>query len=169
MSTTGCSLLSGGSGGGDAGSGAKPKVEMGADGHVKDAIATATAPYQGYKIQIDVVSLTRDEKVTRLVFVVKPTSSGSTDPLSEDAFGADDSLNGDVDDVTLDDTANLKEYNPLTAGSGDNTYCACSYTDDFPLDQPTTLYADYPLVPDSVEHVTVTVPKVGAIPNVAVS
>ena len=166
MSTTGCSLLSGGSGG-DPGSAGKPKIEMGADGHVKKAIATATTPYQGYKIQVDIVSLTRYDKVTRLVFVVKPVASAaSQDSLSGDTFGAKDDIHGDASGVSLIDTANLKEYDTLTAGS---ETCACSYADDYPLDQPTTLYADYPAIPDSVDTVHVLLPKVGPIPNVKVS
>lgn len=168
MSTTGCSLLSGGGpGGGDTGAAGKPSIQMGADGHVKGAIATATTPYEGYKIQVDIVSLTTYDKVTRLVFVVKPVSSGSQDPLDDSAFGSKDDINGDASSVSLIDTKNLKEYDTLSAGS----YCACSYvsSDGFPLDQPTTLYADYPAVPDSVDSVNVLLPKVGPIPNVKVS
>lgn len=168
MSTTGCSLLSGGSGGsGDPGSAGKPKIEIGADGHVKGAIATATTPYQGYKIQVDIVSLTRYDKVTRLVFVVKPVAgAASQDSLDGQAFGSKDDIHGDVSGVSLIDTKNLKEYDTLTVGS---ETCACSYADDYTLDQPTTLYADYPAVPDSVDELTVLLPKVGPIPNVAVS
>lgn len=167
MSTTGCSLLSGGGSGGDPASAGRPKIEMGADGHVKGAIATATTPYQGYKIQVDVVSLTTYDKVTRLIFVVKPVSSGSQDALDDGAFGSKDDINGDVSEVSLIDTKNLKEYDTLSAGQ----YCACSYisSDGYPLDQPTTVYADYPAIPDSVDTVNVLLPKVGPIPNVKVS
>jgi len=173
VSTTGCSLLSGG-GGADPGTSGRPKIEMGADGHVKGAIATATTPYQGYKVQVDVVSLTRYDKVTRLVFVVKPLSAGAdtTDDLDGTTFGGDSLSGGNLTGVELLDTKNLKDYVPLTAGSGDKTYCACSTIDSssgFPLDQPTTLYADYPAVPDSVDEVTVVLPKVGPIPHVKVS
>lgn len=173
MSTTGCSLLSGG--GSEPSSASRPNIQMGADGHVKGAIATATTPYQGYKIQVDVVSLTRYDKVTRLVFVVKPLSAGagSTDDLDGTTFGGDSLSGGNASAVELLDTKNLKDYLTLTAGSGDKTYCACTTLGDsssgFPLDQPTTMYADFPQVPDSVDALTVVLPKVGPIPNVKVS
>ena len=164
---SGCSLLSGGSSGADPSSAGKPKIEMGADGHVKGAIASATTPYQGYKIQVDVVSLTRYDKVMRLVFVVKPVASAaSQDALSGNAFGSRDDINGDVSSVSLIDTKNLKEYDPMTVGEDT---CACSYVGEYTLDQPTTLYADYPAAPESVDSLNVLLPKVGPIPNVKVS
>lgn len=167
MSTTGCSLLSGG-GGEDPASAGRPKIQVGADKHVKGAIATETAPYQGYKIQVDVVSLTRYDKILRLVLVITPISSGSTDPLPKDTFGETD-YTGDLAGVTLLDPKGLQEYDPLTRGTGDNAVCACSYPDDFPLDQPTTVYADYPAPPDSVQQLTVGIPKLAPIANVKVA
>jgi hypothetical protein len=168
LATSGCSLLSGGSGGADPASAGRPSIQIGPDKHVKGAIASTTVPYQGYKIQADIVSLTRYDKVTRLVFVVTPISSGSTDPLPKDTFGETD-YTGDVAEVSLIDTKGLQEYDPQTRGSGDDAVCACSYPDDFPLDQPTTLYADYPALPESVDHVTVLLSAAGPVPNVKVS
>lgn len=167
LTTSGCSLLSGGSGE-DPGSASKPKIQVGADKHVKGAIASETAPYQGYKIQVDVVSLTRYDKVMRLVLVITPISAGSTDALPKDTFGETD-YTGNLSSVVLLDTKGLQEYDPLTRGTGDNAICACSYPDDFSLDQPTTVYADYPAPPDSVTQMTVRVPKLAPIPNVKVS
>lgn len=172
LSTTGCSLLGGG--GGDDGNGGKsaeavPTVAVDGQGRVKGAIATVNRLYQGYKIQVDVLALTRYDKATRLEFAVTPRSSGATDPLDKDAF-ANGFGDKSVSAVRLIDTKNLKQYAPMDVGTGDDPNCACSHDlDDYALDKPTVLYADFPAVPDSVHKLTVLVPKVGPIAGVRVS
>lgn len=174
LSTTGCSLLSGGDSGDDGG-GSNVQVSMGPNGKVSGAVASVTRPYGAYNLQVDIVSLKRYDKALRLIFVVVPHSGGGTsDDLDQGTFGnsetPDYSSHYDVSDVKLVDTNGMKQYSPMTTGSGDGQRCACSHDlDDYSLGNPTTLYADYPMPPDSVTKLTVDVPHLGPIPNVKVT
>lgn len=173
LSTTGCSLLSGG-GSGDDGGGANVKVSMDPNGKVAGAVASVTRPYGAYNLQVDVVSLKRYDKALRLIFVVVPHSGGNTsDDLDEDTFGTTEANytdHYDVSGVTLVDTKDMRQYAPMTTGSGDGLRCACSHdVGNYSLGNPTTLYADYPLPPDPVTKLTVNVPHLGPIPDVKVT
>lgn len=173
LSTTGCSLLSGGGSGDDEG-GTNVKVSMGPNGKVSGAVASVTRPYGAYNLQVDVVSLKRYDKALRLIFVVVPHSGGNTsDDLDEGTFGETDANytpHYDVSGVSLVDTKDMKQYSPMTTGSGEGLRCACSHDmDDYSVGNPTTLYADYPVPPDSVTKLTVNVPHLGPIPNVKVT
>lgn len=163
--TAGCSLFGGGSGSKPI---TKPTISVGPKG-VKGALASVQRPYQGYNIHVDIVSLTRYDKVMRLVFVVIPRSAGNSDAMDADTFGSE--AEDDVSGVQLADTKNMQVYNTMKQGSGDNASCACSGVgmDGYQLDQPTTLYADFPAPSQSTDTLTVVVPKVGPIPNVKVS
>lgn len=142
-----------------------PQVEVGGDGRVENSIRSLTNEQGNYKITVDVIELKRYDKALRLVFAVTPQSQGGSDELSSSFFSAD-SLGSDVGGVYLIDTQNLRKYPVLTAGEE----CVCSSDlSGFALDQPTPLFADYPLPPESVESMTVVFGNVGPLPGVEVS
>ncbi|MQA04955.1 MAG: hypothetical protein GEV07_20285 [Streptosporangiales bacterium] len=158
----GCTLFGGGD---DIADDKPPQIEVGGNGRVKDSIATYTAESGSYKVTMDVIALKRYDDVVRLVFAVTPQSKGGSDPLPSDAFSSE-TLGNDVTGVYLLDTDNMRKYPVLSGGKE----CVCSNElDDFPLDQPTALYADYPAPPDSVESMTVVFKNVGPLPGVEVS
>ncbi|TNY37022.1 hypothetical protein [Thermomonospora catenispora] len=146
-----------------------PKAEIGNDNHVKGAIAKAVQPYRGHDVYVDILSLRRYGKVARLVYAVTPRAKTNTDELPRQTFGGS-YLNPNAGAPTLMDTKNLRVYDRLSIGSGDDATCACTrLKDDYPLDQPTVLYADYPAPPESVKEVTVIMPVVGPMPGVKIS
>lgn len=162
---SGCSLLPGGGGGSDIPDDKPPKIEVGGNGKVKNSIATYTGENGSYKLTMDVIALKRYDDVTRLVFTVTPQSQGGTDPLPSDFF-SNESYGNDVTAVYLLDTKNMRKYPVLMGGEE----CVCANAlGDYPLDQPTALYADYPAPPDSVESMTVVFKNVGPLPGVEVS
>jgi hypothetical protein len=163
----GCSLFSGGGTGPD--DQRVPKAEIGPDNHVKGAIAKAVQPSDGKDVYVDILSLRRHDNVVRLVYAVTPRARGDSDPLTREAFGGSFGT-PDAGGPYLLDLEGMHEYEHLTIGQGDKQSCACSaILEDFALDQPTVLYADYPELPDSVTDVTVVMPIVGPIAGVKVS
>ncbi|SEF90919.1 hypothetical protein SAMN04489712_102466 [Thermomonospora echinospora] len=166
LTATGCSLL----GSDDGPSAAQvPKAEIGTDSHVKGAIAKAVQPYAGKDVYVDILSLKRYDKVLRLVYAVTPRARGNSDKLPKQTFGGSWS-GGDAGRPYLLDTKNLRVYEHLSIGSGDKASCACSVgIEEYPLDQPTVLYSDYPSPDESVKELTVVMPVVGPMPGVKVS
>lgn len=163
----GCGLF----GGEETGSaGAPPKVELGTDNHAKGAVAKASQLWRGYDISVDVISLKKYDKAIRLVFAVIPRAKGSTDALRKQTFGSAGVVDGDAGAAYLVDGGRDRVYEHLTIGSGDKAVCACSKVDDdYPLDQPTVLYADFPAVKDASGKLTIVFPVVGPIAGVKVS
>lgn len=159
---SGCGLLGGD---GDIPDDKPPKIKVGANGRITDSIATYTSETGNYKLTMDVIALKRYDDVVRLVFAVTPQSKGGSDPLGSDFFSTE-VLGDDVTGVYLLDTDNMRKYPVLTSGEE----CVCSNDlPDFPLDQPTALYADYPAPPESVESMTVVFKNAGPLPGVEVS
>lgn len=159
---SGCSLFGGDD---EVATDKPPQVEVGADGRVKNSIRSLTNEQGSYKITVDVIELKRYDNAARLVFAVTPQSKGGSDPLSSDFFSRE-TLGNDVTDVYLLDTENLRKYPVLMAGED----CVCSDgVAEFELDQPTPLFADYPLPPESVKSMTVVFGDVGPLPGVEVS
>ncbi|MQA81877.1 MAG: hypothetical protein GEV10_25965 [Streptosporangiales bacterium] len=159
---TGCGLF----GDDNVASEKPPQITVGANGKVENSIRSVTSEQGGYRITVDVIELKRYDKVLRLVFAVTPQSKGSTDPLASD-FLSVDALGDDVAGVYLIDSANLRMYPVLKTNGGG---CVCSDgVSDFTLDQPTALFADYPLPPESVESMTVVLSDLGPLPGVKVS
>lgn len=146
-----------------------PKVEIGPDNHAKGAIAKASQPYDGRDVYVDILSLRRHDKVLRLVFAVTPRARGNSDKLPKETFGGS-WKGGDAGRPYLLDTKNLRVYDHLKIGSGDEAQCACSVgLDDYPLDEPTVLYTDFPAPQEQVKELTVVMPVVGPMPGVKVS
>lgn len=142
-----------------------PQIEVGSDGRVKNSIRTLTNEQGSYKITMDVIELKRYDDVVRLVFAVTPQSKGGSDPL-DTSFLSSETLGDDVTGVYLIDTENLRKYPVLYAGEE----CVCSDgVSEYALDQPTPLFADYPLPPEDVESMTVVFGDVGPLPGVEVS
>lgn len=165
LAATGCGLL----GGGEPPPTQAPKAEIGPDNHVKGAIAKAVQPYAGKEVYVDVLSLQRHDKVLRLVYAVTPRAKTDSDALPKETFGGN-WQSGNAGAPFLLDTENLRVYDSLTIGSGEDARCACSTgLGDYPLDQPTVLYADYPAPPKEVKELTIVMPVVGPMPGVKIS
>ena len=159
---SGCSLFGGDD---EVATDKPPQIEVGSDGRVKNSIRTLTNEQGSYKITVDVIELKRSDKAARMVFAVTPQSKGGSDPLSSSFFSTD-TLGDDVSDVYLIDTKNLRKYPVLTAGEE----CVCSDgVSEYTLDQPTPLFADYPLPPEDIDSMTVVFGDVGPLPGVEVS
>lgn len=160
---TGCGLF----GDDNVASEKPPQITVGANGKVENSIRSVTTEYGGYRVTVDVIELKRYDKVLRLVFAVTPQSKGSSDPLGADLLSSDTAFGDDVAGVYLIDSVNLRMYPVLKANGGG---CICSDgVSDFALDQPTALFADYPLPPESVESMTVVFSDLGPLPGVKVS
>lgn len=158
---SGCSLVPGV---GDGGSAGPPKVEINSKGNVKGAVARVQRNVDGYEIHIDILRLKRFDKALRLEFAIIPRSNGASDDLS--SYWLSSSSEDNVNGVYLLDTNNMRQYSVLTAGE----QCVCSRDlDTYPLDQPTVLYADFPVPSGDVKNLTVVFPHIGPVPNVKVS
>ncbi|HEV7934664.1 MAG TPA: hypothetical protein VGP70_20440 [Actinomadura sp.] len=166
LALSGCSLFGGGSGGGNQ---QIPKAEIGPDDHVKGAVAKAVQPAEGKDVYVDILSLKRHDTALRLVFAVTPRARGNSAKLAKESFGGSMST-PHAGGAYLVDLENLREYEHLTIGQGDEPRCACSAIqgDGFALDEPTVLYVDFPAPPDSVQKITVVMPIVGPMPGVRI-
>ncbi|REE98614.1 hypothetical protein [Thermomonospora umbrina] len=166
LTATGCSLFDGGD---DTPATQIPKAEIGTDNHVKGAVAKAVQPYAGKDVYVDVISFRRHGKVLRLVFAVTPRAKGNGDKLPKQTFGGDYS-GGEASRPYLVDPENLRVYDRLTIGTGDQAHCACTRgLEDYPLDVPTVVYTDFPAPEESVERLTVIMPVVGPMAGVEIS
>ncbi len=157
---SGCSLF-----GGDDTASSDPNkpVKLADDGSVKDSLATLTRRYEGYDVTIDVLRLARYDKALRAEFAVTPRSHGSTSTLSTSILGGSSSASG----VYLLDETNLRKY-PVLMASDDKCVCS-SDLNAFALDQPTLLFADFPLPPEGVKSLTLVVPEIGPLPAAKLS
>lgn len=166
LTATGCSLFGGGD---DTPATQIPQAEIGTDNHVKGAVAKAVQPYAGKDVYVDIIELRRHGKVLRLVFAVTPRAKGNSDKLPKQTFGGSYS-GGDAGRPYLVDSENLRVYDHLSIGTGDDATCACTQgLDDYPLDEPTVLYTDFPAPAESVDELTVVMPVVGPMPGVKIS
>ncbi len=156
---SGCSLF----GGKDDTPDPNKPVQLADDGSVKDSLATMTRRYGGYDVTVDVLQLNRSDKALRAVFAITPRSHGETSTLSPGILGTGASADG----VYLLDENGLRKYPVLTTA---DDKCVCSSNlSSFALDQPTLLFADFPVPPDSVKSLSLVVPELGPLPPAKLS
>jgi hypothetical protein len=146
-----------------AATGPDAPIELADDGSVKNSLATLTRRYQDYDVTIDVLRLSRYEKATRVEFAVTPRSNGATSTLSTSILGGINDASG----VYLLDPVGLRKY-PVLESSDDTCICS-SKLSGFELDQPTLLFADFPVAPDSVKSLSLVVPEIGPLPPAEIS